>query len=263
MADFKLINYETKNNVAYIHLNAPEILNAMSADMGNELSAALKLASNEARVMVLGGRGRGFCSGANLGGGGNISLDDSKIDMGIRLEKIFNPMLLELRNFPIPFITSIRGPVVGFGCGLALMGDIIIASKTAYFLQTFSKIGLVPDGGAPYLLTRAVGRVRAMEIMLLGEKYNAEKAYSDGLITRLVKDADLESETEAIAEKLAIGPPISLKLIRHSAWEALDSDFSDQLNRERKLQLTAGRTNDFKEGVAAFREKRKPIFIGN
>lgn len=262
MTDFKLINYETKNDVAYIHLNAPEVLNAMSADMGHELSAAIDMGATDARVVVLSGRGRGFCSGANLGGGGSVALDDHNIDMGIRLEKIFNPLFLKLREYPVPFITSIRGPAVGFGCGLALMGDIIIASKTSYFLQTFAKIGLVPDGGASYLLSRAVGRVRAMEIMLLGEKYKAEQAHADGLITRLVDDADLETETQTIAEKLSIGPPISLKLIRQSAWAALDSDFPDQLNRERELQLTAGRTDDFKEGVTAFREKRKPKFIG-
>lgn len=262
MADFKLIDYETKNNVAYIHLNSPEVLNAMSADMGWELSAAVDMAANEARVLVLSGRGRAFCSGANLGGGGSIALDDPNIDMGIRLEKIFNPLFLKLQDYPIPFITSIRGPAVGFGCGLSLMGDIIIASKTAYFLQTFAKIGLVPDGAAAYLLSRAVGRVRAMEIMLIGEKYKAEQAHADGLITRLVDDVDLEEETKAIAEKLAVGPPISLKFIRQSAWAALDSNFSDQLQRERELQLTAGRTDDFKEGVNAFREKRLPKFIG-
>ena len=262
MTDFNLIDYEFKNNVAYIHLNSPEVLNAMSADMGWELSAAIKQGADEARVVVLSGRGRGFCSGANLGGGGSVALDDPDIDMGIRLEKIFNPLFLTLREYPVPFITSIRGPAVGFGCGLALMGDIIIASKTAYFLQTFAKIGLVPDGGAAYLLSRAVGRVRAMEIMLLGEKYKAEQAHADGLITRVVNDEDMEAETQIIAEKLAAAPPISLKLIRQSAWAALDSDFPEQLKREREFQQTAGRTQDFAEGVTAFREKRKPKFTG-
>ena len=150
-----------------------------------------------------------------------MNLDDPRIDMGIRLENIFNPMLKMLRDYPVPFITSIRGPAVGFGCGLGLMGDIIVASKTAFFLQSFSKIGLTSDGGAAYLLSRAVGRIRAMEIMLLGERYSAEEAYKHGLVTRLVEDDDLEKETQALASKLASGPPISLKFLRQSAWACL------------------------------------------
>ena len=263
MPKYERITYKVENAIAHIHLNQPDILNAMSQEMGEELFDALKIAQKEARVVVLGSIGRGFCSGANLSAGGtSVNLDDPRIDMGIRLENIFNPMLKMLRDYPVPFITSIRGPAVGFGCGLGLMGDIIVASKTAFFLQSFSKIGLTSDGGAAYLLSRAVGRIRAMEIMLLGERYSAEEAYKHGLVTRLVEDDDLEKETQALASKLASGPPISLKFLRQSAWAALDSNFSDQLDRERNLQRTAGRTHDFNEGVSAFREKRPPKFIG-
>ena len=257
MANFKCIEFEFKNNVANIRLNQPEILNAMSADMGQEIMTALEEGTRSARAIVLTGNGRAFCSGANLSGGGSVDLGDPNRDMGIRLEYLFNPMFLKIRDLPVPFITSVKGPVVGFGCALALMGDIIVAGESAFFLQSFCNIGLVPDGGAAYLLSKSIGRVKAMELMLLGERYPAPKAYEDGLVTRLVADEDLATTTQNIAEKLADGPSLSLKLIRQSAWAALDSSFSDQLARERNLQRDAGRSAEFVEGATAFREKRK------
>ena len=171
-------------------------------------------------------------------------------------------MFLKIRDLSVPFITSVRGPAVGFGCGLALMGDIIVTSETAFFLQSFCNIGLVPDGAAAYLMSRSIGRVKAMELMLLGERYPAQQAYEDGLVTRLVQDDKLGEITQIIAEKLANGPPFSLRLIRQSAWAALDSSFPEQLARERDSQRAAGRTDDFIEGVSAFREKRKAKFYG-
>ena len=257
MTSFKYIEFDIKNNVANIRLNQPDILNAMSADMGQEIMTALDEGTRSARAIVLTGNGRAFCSGANLSGGGNVDMGDPNRDMGIRLEYLFNPMFLKIRDLPVPFITSVKGPAVGFGCALALMGDIIIAGESAFFLQSFCNIGLVPDGGAAYLLAKSIGRVKAMELMLLGERYPASKAYEDGLVTRLVRDEDLAATTRNIAEKLADGPSSSLKLIRQSAWAALDSSFADQLARERNLQRDAGRSAEFVEGVTAFREKRK------
>jgi 2-(1,2-epoxy-1,2-dihydrophenyl)acetyl-CoA isomerase len=142
------------------------------------------------------------------------------------------------------------------------MGDIIIAGRSAFFLQAFCNIGLVPDGGAAFLLAKSVGRVKAMELMLLGERYPAEQALQDGLITRMVDDDEVIETAMKYADKLAKGPSKALAMIRKSAWAALDSSFNDQLKLERKLQKTAGLTQDFKEGVAAFREKRKPNFTG-
>ena len=260
MPDFKYIEFKIENDVAYIHLNQPDILNAMSAEMGQEIMKALEKGSNEARAIVLGSRGRAFCSGANLSGGGSVDLNDPNRDMGIRLEYLFNPMFLKIRDLPVPIITAVKGPAVGFGCALALIGDIVIAGKSAFFLQSFCNIGLVPDGGAAYLLSKSIGRIKAMELMLLGERYPAEQAYADGLVTRLVEDDALEKNAKEIAEKLASGPPQSLKSIRQSAWAALDSSFADQLARERNLQKNAGRSDEFAEGVNAFREKRKPNY---
>ena len=234
----------------------------MSGEMGQEIMVALESGEREARAIVLGSHGRAFCSGANLSGGGNIDLKDPNRDMGIRLERIFNPMFLKIRDLSVPFITSVRGPAVGFGCGLALMGDIIITSKTAFFLQSFCNIGLVPDGAAAYLMSRSIGRVKAMELMLLGERYPAQQAFEEGLVTRVVEDDKLDETAQTIAEKLANGPPFSLRLIRQSAWAALDSSFPEQLARERDSQRAAGRTDDFIEGVSAFREKRKAKFYG-
>ena len=142
------------------------------------------------------------------------------------------------------------------------MGDIIVAGQSAFFLQAFCNVGLVPDGGAAFLLSKSVGRVKAMELMLLGERYPAEQAFNDGLITRLVDNDQVIDTAMEIAEKLAKGPSKTLAMIRQSAWAALDSSFDDQLQLERRLQKVAGSTEDFREGVAAFREKRKPNFIG-
>jgi 2-(1,2-epoxy-1,2-dihydrophenyl)acetyl-CoA isomerase len=143
------------------------------------------------------------------------------------------------------------------------MGDVIVAGRSAFFLQAFCNIGLVPDGGAAFLLSKSVGRIKAMELMLLGERYPAEEAHKDGLITRLVEDDKVVEAALEVAEKLAKGPSKTLALIRKSAWAALDSSFNDQLKLERKYQKIAGLTQDFKEGVSAFREKRRPNFSGN
>jgi 2-(1,2-epoxy-1,2-dihydrophenyl)acetyl-CoA isomerase len=148
------------------------------------------------------------------------------------------------------------------GCSIALAGDIIVAGKSAYFLQAFRHVGLVPDGGSAHILTHAVGRVRAMEIMLLGQKYPAEKAYETGLITRLVEDDAVDATAAALAAELAAGPAFSLAGIRRACWAALETPLSAQLKSERELQRTATRTDDFVEGVRAFRERRKPNFTG-
>ncbi|NNE39895.1 MAG: 2-(1,2-epoxy-1,2-dihydrophenyl)acetyl-CoA isomerase [Marinicaulis sp.] len=262
MTEAQQVEYEKRGDVAIIYLNDPDSLNAITLELGNALIATLDRASKEARAIVLSSRGRAFSSGANLAAGGNEDLAKPDRDLGEQLDKMYNPLIRMLRDLPAPLVTAVRGPAAGVGCSIACMGDIIVAGKGAYFLQAFCNIGLVPDGGSTYLLAKAIGRVRAMELMLLGERYPAERAFQDGLVTRLVDDDDVERTAIEIAEKLAAGPTQALAMIRKAAWAALDSNLDDQLDLERTLQRDAGRSDDFLEGVAAFFGKRKAQFKG-
>lgn len=261
MSDNPRLLYKIENNVAVITLNQPESMNAISPDFAQELEAAVDRASQEAGAIVLLGSERAFSAGANLKNN-RFDDDNTDIDLGINLETVYNPFLNKLIALPIPLIVGVRGAAAGIGCSIALMGDIIVAGQSAFFLQAFCNVGLVPDGGAAFLLSKSVGRVKAMELMLLGERYPAEQAFNDGLITRLVDNDQVIDTAMEIAEKLAKGPSKTLAMIRQSAWAALDSSFDNQLQLERRLQKVAGSTEDFREGVAAFREKRKPHFTG-
>jgi 2-(1,2-epoxy-1,2-dihydrophenyl)acetyl-CoA isomerase len=261
MSEYEFIDYAADGDVAVIRLDNPSALNALSQRMGTELNHALDRAGSEARAIVLGSHGRAFSAGANLTSG-DIDLNDPDRDIGQFLDSVFNPMIRKMRDLPVPLITAVRGAAAGVGCSIALMGDAIVAGRSAYFLQAFCNIGLVPDGGAPYLLARAIGRVRAMELMLFGERYPAEKAYEAGLVTRLEDDEDVDAVALDLARRLAGGPTRALSLIRKSAWAALESTLDEQLDLERQLQREAGRTEDFTEGVAAFVEKRPARFRG-
>jgi len=248
------------DGVAFVRLNQPETLNAMSAQMAEELLDAARRAENEARALLIGSVGRGFSSGANLAEGG-IDLTDPQRDMGAKLDGLFNPIIYQMRRMEIPVVTAVRGPAAGVGCGIALAADLIVAGESALFIQAFRHVGLAPDGGSSYLLTKAIGRVRAMEMMLLGPKLPAAKALDWGLINRVVPDAEVDDAALALARELAAGPR-SLGIIKRVAWAALDATLETALSNERQAQREAGRTDDFIEGVAAFREKRKAQFKG-
>jgi 2-(1,2-epoxy-1,2-dihydrophenyl)acetyl-CoA isomerase len=250
------------NHVATIRFNSPGTLNAMSVAVVEEFRDTLVEAEKTARAMVLTGEGRAFCSGAALGGGGAAggTAPSGPPDAGSVLASHFNPLMVQLRDLSIPFVTAVHGAAAGVGCSLALIGDLIVADSTAYFLQAFRNIGLVPDGGSPYLLASAAGRVRAMEAMLLGERIPAETAYQWGMVNRLVPEGtDIAVATE-LATKLADGPRATLGLIRKLAWGALDKSFEEQLDAERHTQKIAGQGKEFREGVAAFLQKRKANF---
>jgi 2-(1,2-epoxy-1,2-dihydrophenyl)acetyl-CoA isomerase len=264
--DYAKISLTAADGVATITLDDPATMNAAGIDTVTELADAFrKVAEGEvaARAVVLTGTGRGFCSGANLAGGGPAARaqDGESGGAGAALETHYNPFMGLLREFPMPIVTAVNGAAAGVGCSLALMGDMILAGESAYFLQAFRRIGLVPDGGSTWLLPRMIGRARAMEMALLGERVSAAKALEWGLVNRVVPDFELMAEATKLAHELAAGPA-SLGLIRKIMWRALDADFADQLADEARTQNQAGRTSDFVEGVRAFLEKRPAAFTG-
>lgn len=263
---YQKVQVAREGAVTVITLADPATMNAAGVDLAGELLDALKeaaLGAAPARAIVLTGEGRGFCSGANLqaGPGGGKRDGDGKPDAGAALETIYNPLVTYLKEMPVPLVTAVNGAAAGVGCSLALLGDLIVAGESAYFLQAFRRIGLVPDGGSTYLLPRMVGKARAMEMALLGERISAAKALEWGLINRVTSDADLMPTAMTLAQTLATGPA-SLGLSRQTLWASLDSDWAQQLHRERVAQRTAGKTEDFVEGVAAFLAKRPAQFTG-
>lgn len=262
MAEAAKVLFETRGKVGIIRLNDPEALNAMSLAMAEALSQVLDRAFAESRALILTGAGRGFCAGAKMVAGETIPLDAAgRPDMGAGLESHINPILLRLRDAPIPWISAVRGPAAGVGCSLALAADLVIASETASFIQAFSRVGLAPDGGASWLLSRAIGRPRAMEMMLLGEAVRAPQALEWGLINRVEADGQLDQRALDMAQRLADGPA-SLALIRRAAWHGADARFEEALAHEREAQRIAGQSADHAEGVTAFLEKRPARFVG-
>ncbi|MFC3612721.1 enoyl-CoA hydratase-related protein [Lutimaribacter marinistellae] len=249
---------ERHGPVTTLRLNDPETMNAITADMANGLHDAIKSEVAEgARALILAGSERAFSTGANLKAA--IPGDLGSFDAGETLERDYNPLMLTIRDLEVPLISAVRGAAAGVGASLALACDLIVAGRDAYFLEAFARIGLVPDGGATWLLTRAVGRVRAMEMMLLAEKIDATKAHEWGLVTRLA-DKDAEAEALELASRLAQGPTRAYGLIRRAAWAAADQDFEATLVTERLLQKQAGNGPDFAEGLDAFLRKRSPNF---
>jgi 2-(1,2-epoxy-1,2-dihydrophenyl)acetyl-CoA isomerase len=252
---------ESVGDVAIVRLNDEKSLNAASPQMVEELLDAFSEASRSKRAIMLTGVGRAFCAGANLG---SMVYDHGEsYDAGVLLESHFNPLMMAIRDLPVPFITAVNGPAVGVGSTIALAGDLILAAEDAYFLQAFRRVGVIPDAGTAYLLTRSVGRARAMEMMMLGEKLPAQKALEWGLINRVVAREEIDNASMALAKELATGPTRTLAEIRKSCWHALEADFAEQLHRDRIVQRVVGHTADHREGIAAFFDKRPAVFTGN
>ena len=239
------LKIETSDQITTITLDDPATLNALTPILAKALADALTSAEQTSRVVILTGSPRAFCSGANLQSDGDSNLQNS--DAGSALDHI-------------PLITAISGPAAGIGASIAMAGDIIIAGKNSYFLEAFCHIGLVPDGGATWMLVQNVGRVRAAELALLGEKLAAQQAFDWGMVTRVVEDQNVTSTAQDFAERLAKGPTHALGLMRKLLWAAGDASFETQLAAESSAQSAAGRHPHFAEGVAAFLEKRKASF---
>lgn len=256
---FEHIRLETSPAaVATITIARPDRLNALSGQTVDELRAAVEEAGRSgARCLLLTGEGRGFSSGADLASGGG-----PPDDVGASLEKHFNPLVEAIFALPIPVVAAVNGPCAGAGCSLALAADLVIAARSAYFLQAFVNIGLIPDAGATWLLPRLAGRARAIEMMMLGERVPAEKALEWGLISRVVEDEALESEAVALATRLAQGPTVALGLIRKLARQSGDIPLSQALAAERVAQREAGETQDFRGAVMAFLQKQQANFEG-
>ena len=247
----ELIRLRQENGVARLTLNDPGAMNALSLEMTSALAQTLKrLARPEAgtRCLTITGEER------------RLSAEERDAMTGSLLELHYHPVFRLLRNFPAPVVTSVNGAAVGAGMSLALMGDIILAGRSAYFLQAFRNIGLVPDCGSSWLLPRIVGAARARELSLLGEKLSAETALDWGLINRVVEDADLAEATAGIAEKIASGPVQAQTAIRKLYWASLHNGFEAQIDLEDSFQTVAALAPEAREGVAAFQEKRKPDF---
>ncbi len=264
--DFEHILWTEEDGVATLTINRPDRLNALHAGVIAEMITAvdrIRDGESQARCLVLTGAGRGFSSGADLSGGGaGAALGGGPVDAGKVLETHFNVLLERLFALPVPLVTAVNGPAAGAGCSYALAGDIILAARSAYFLQAFVNIGLVPDVGSTWMLPRMVGRARATRMMMLGERIPAEQALAWGMVSEVVDDAELMPRATEIARKLAAGPTRALALIRQGIRDCLDKTLTEALMVERRNQLEAGRTADFAEGVAAFLQKRPANFRG-
>ncbi|MEO1474863.1 MAG: enoyl-CoA hydratase/isomerase [Pseudomonadota bacterium] len=261
--DFQKIAYDLTDDIATITFSDPATMNAAGIDTVEELLVAFERAGDEARCTILTGTGRGFCSGANLSADGmKSSAGTSKFDAGKALDSHYHPLIMAMKEHPHPIITAVNGAAAGVGCSIALMGDLVIASQDAYFLQAFRRIGLVPDGGSTYLLPRLIGRARAMEMALMGDKIKAPKALEWGLVNEVTSDNELMKVAQDRASQLANGPTQALSMIRELIWDSADRNFQDQIHAERVAQRTAGRTDVFREGVTAFLEKREAKFTG-
>lgn len=254
---------DVSDGIARLTLTRPQTLNALNRPLLREMIDALDhiRERDDVRVLVIAGEGRAFSSGADLGGGSSAA-GSAGFDAGEVLEQFYNPLIERMHGLSVPIVSSVQGLAVGAGCMIALSADIVLAARSAYFLQAFINVGLVPDAGSMWLLPRLVGRARAQAMMMLGERIPAETACEWGLIYAVVDDDQLAARIDEIAIKLASGPTRAYALIRHGVRAALEQSLSETLMTERRAQFEAGRSADFAEGVASFREKRRPKFIG-
>jgi 2-(1,2-epoxy-1,2-dihydrophenyl)acetyl-CoA isomerase len=257
---YETIIFESSGPLATITLNRPDRLNSFTVQMHQELRDALANL-DDARVLILTGAGRGFCAGQDLADRA-VATGDHPVDLGMTVASCWNPMIRTHTTLHQPIIARVNGVAAGAGANIALACDIVVAAKSAKFIQSFSAIGLIPDSGGTWVLPRLVGQARALGLALTGEPLPAEKAEEWGMIWKAVEDDALDSEVEALAQKLASLPPLGLaetkKMIRASWAHTLDQE----LNHQRDAMRHLGFTEDYREGVAAFLEKRPARFVG-
>src|SRR5258706_10993623 len=245
-----------------ITLNRPEKLNAFNLELHKGLAEAMTRAETDGavRCLLVTGAGRGFCAGADLTTRDMTSA--APLDLGALLDSHYNPLVKRMRALPKPIVCAVNGVAAGAGANFALACDIVLAARSASFIQAFVKIGLVPDCGGSYFLPRLAGTQRAMALAMTGDRLSAEDAERWGLIWKCVEDAALSGESEKLALQLASGPTRSLGLVKQAMYRSANNDLDAQLDLERDLQREIGNGEDYREGVAAFLEKRKPKFTG-
>ena len=249
--------------VLSITLSRPDKLNAFNPEMHLRLKAALERARDEpeVRAVLLTGAGRGFCAGQDLAER-NVAAGAAPIDLSVTIGSYYNPLIRRMRELPKPIVGAVNGVAAGAGANIALACDLVLAARSASFVQAFSRIGLLPDSGGTYFLPRLAGTARAMGLALLGEKLSAEDAERWGLIWKAVDDAQLMTEATSLAKTLAQGPTKAYGLIKKALYASASNALDAQLDVERDLQREAGVSEDYREGVAAFMAKRKPVFKG-
>jgi 2-(1,2-epoxy-1,2-dihydrophenyl)acetyl-CoA isomerase len=256
--DYQALTLAIRNNVGVITLNRPDMMNALNTQMRAEITHAVKAAEKEARVLVITGAGKAFCSGQDLGDGGSAA----SLDLERTLRDEYVPMLKAIFDCKIPTISAVNGPAAGAGANLALAADVVIASDAAYFIQAFTRIGLIPDAGGTYWLPRQMGAAKAMGAALFADKITATQAEAWGMIYETAPAATFLEHVDARAAHLAQGPTVAYRELKTAIRGSFENSLDEQLALEAKLQGRCGRTRDFQEGVVAFLEKRKAVYEG-
>ncbi|EXB04482.1 2-(1,2-epoxy-1,2-dihydrophenyl)acetyl-CoA isomerase PaaG [Acinetobacter baumannii] len=261
--DYQNIIAEEKNGVGYLTFNRPKALNSFNVDMHREVAEVLNqwTKNPDVRCVVISGEGRGFCAGQDLGDR-VVDPNAEAPDLGYSIETYYNPLIKTIVNMPKPVICAVNGVAAGAGANIALACDLVIAAKSANFVQAFCRLGLVPDSAGTWFLPRAVGHARAMGLALLGDKLPAETAKEWGMIWDVVEDAELKTKVTELAERLAKQPTFGLSLIKKAIHQSSNNTYDEQMLLERDLQRIAGRSEDYREGVQAFMNKREPNFKG-
>jgi 2-(1,2-epoxy-1,2-dihydrophenyl)acetyl-CoA isomerase len=260
---YENIQFTVDADIARLTLNRPDKLNSFNTAMHVEVRDALsQVRQRQARVLVITGAGRGFCAGQDLADRA-VAPDGERVDLGESIERNYKPLILGLRNLPLPVIAAVNGVAAGAGANIALACDLVIAARSASFVQAFSKLGLVPDSGGTWSMPRLVGTARAMGLAMLGEKLSAEQAAAWGLIWRCVEDSELAGVVDDLASRLAKAPTLGLARTKHAIYSSWHHSLAEQLDLERDLQRELGRSVDYAEGVAAFAAKREPKFVGH